>query len=144
MRKLILSVVLLAVLGWSIFQLYQSTRPFCDSMDFVNTSVAVAAPSGRRFFGFNTDTGSLVFGTLSPGVVATRTLQVQASRPGTVRIVDAGSIAAWLSIDPAQFKLAPGSSQQVLFTLSVPAFAPKGNYTGEVRFCYRWEEVVFK
>ncbi|MBI1968700.1 hypothetical protein HYS49_02215 [Candidatus Woesearchaeota archaeon] len=113
--------------------------PRCSELREIPASVEVRTAPGRAFLGFNTDTDSLKFGGVSPNAEVVRSMNVQYPFDAEVRLVADGTLASWLSINPAMFTLAAQEPQQVTFRLLVPPNVYDGNYTGMVRICFRKE-----
>lgn len=114
--------------------------PTCDKIEIIDTSVTVKDIGSRSLLGMNADTDSLAFGVVSPGTEVIRSINVQDSDDVLVTVAAtaiSGEFSSWISIDPAQFSLNGGENKMVFFKLIVPGTAADGNYTGEIKFCFR-------
>ena len=133
-KKAALFLILVILLfGVSIF----FSWPRCSELQEIPASVEVRTVPGRAFLGFNTDTDSLKFGGVSPNAEVVRSMNVQYPFDAEVLLVAEGTLAPWLSINPATFQLAAQEPQQVTFRLLVPQDVYDGNYTGTVRICFQ-------
>lgn len=92
--------------------------------------------------GFNADADYLHFGTVLSGSLAQRSFTVNNLKCNLciVKIKVIGSNKNWISISENSFKIYGNETKAVLAKLSVPADAPKGNYTGYI-IIYFWKVI---
>lgn len=126
-------VLLIIVMGW----LAIDNWPGCSTTEIMGASIRVKDVAGKGMLGFNTDTDSLKFGVVSPGILAKRSVYVEHSEDADVTIGVKGDLAPWLTVEPLSFHLTTQEQQRVFFNANVPADAADGNYTAKVIFCFR-------
>ena len=86
------------------------------------------------YMGFNVDTDAMYFGTVGPGSVAERDLEVnnELSVPREVVVQLSGELAPWVKPDEGTFILAPNENRSIKFTASPPEDAEFGEYNGTI------------
>jgi hypothetical protein len=83
--------------------------------------------------GFNINTSALYFGTVPPGGNSMRELTLSSHEIDYTKIVHLsfiGGLAAWSQSGSNDFELPPGQNVTVKITVSAPADAAEGDYTG--------------
>lgn len=128
----IVMVVVIAIVLIVAFIVYNQP---CSSVRIIDASIKVRTVPNRLMLGLNADTDALKFGAISPGMVATRKVNVQHPEPATVSITMAGELSPWTAISPPTFELGAGEIQEVIFDVEVPIWAAVGNYSGKAVFC---------
>jgi hypothetical protein len=108
----------------------------CSSLSMVPASLKVEEGS-RKVVGFNTETDSLKFGTVSAGSSVQRSVKVQYSKEAKVKIFSRGNLSSWLAASPSGFSLSAGETEEVFFKVDVPADAAPGDYSAEVKVCFQ-------
>ncbi len=128
---LVLVIIIMGAVTWYNW-------PECSTIRFIDASVTVKTVPSKVLLGFNTDTDSLKFGTVSPGSEVKRTVITHYAQAAQVRITAEGELASWITITPAEFSLASPESLPVTVQLNIPdKYVYEGNYTGKVKFCFK-------
>lgn len=89
--------------------------------------------------GLEINKSALTFGRVLPGTSATRSITLDNPYPFLVTVdvfIDRES-SRYITTEYPRFNLAPSSSSNVSFSLSIPPSFPLGNYTGTLRFEFR-------
>lgn len=111
--------------------------PACATVKAVNMSITVKDIGSRQLVGLNTNTDSLAFGAVSPGMRVIRSVQFQHSVEAEVTVRIEGELSSWARADPDSFSVRAGEKKDIFFILQVPESAVDGDYAGEAGFCVR-------
>lgn len=133
-KKLIVIVLILIIIIMATVTFINWSR--CSLIETIDASITVKDIGGRKLLGMNTDTDSLKFGAVSPGIEVKRIVKTQHSKDSSVTIISNGELSNWLKIEPEKFFLQSKETKEIQFILSVPLDATDGNYTGKVSFCF--------
>lgn len=121
---MILLVALAAALWLGVVQVLAADR--------YEATVVVVDETSR--VGVNPTTEKLDFGDLSRDFSARRVVTVSNNGPIGVRVlvIKTGLIAELIEVDSANFRLKPGQSREISFSLRIPPSAPTGQLRGGV------------
>ena len=132
-KKISLIIVFVLIIFSVTLFFYQQKS--CDTMDFTDASIEVLN-GDYKSIGFNLNQESLTFGTVSSGSIVERSMYANYSQKAKVKVLIEGDLSSWIIIKPQKFKIEPGKTEEVKFTVNVPLTAETGNYSGKVVFCY--------
>ncbi len=126
------------ILFMILFSGVLSWKNRCAEKQVINASITVKDIGERKIIGLNTNTDSLKFGTLSPGLLGRRSLMLTRNSSALVQIYVTGDLKDWITVVPlSPFFLNAGTSQEINFEVNVPDTAPPGDYLGKVILCIK-------
>jgi len=126
-------VMVLAFLVASPFFLYEKIM-LCDYLE-LDSYLTIGTN-----LGFNVDTDALYFGTVPPGLSASRSVYINESNCGKVKVIIKveGEFKDWVTISDNGFILLREEGKSVDFQVNVPNDAVFGDYNSKVKF-YFWK-----
>ncbi len=122
--KLILLIALILIIVFFIISSILSYKKL-EGIQTLDVNVKVG-----DHLGFNLDSDSLNFGTITPGGGSSRGLILESEKPLMVHISFEGSISKWVVPSKNDFVL--NGRDNVSFSINVPPDANLGDYTGKV------------
>lgn len=90
-----------------------------------------------NYLGFNIENESINFGTIIPGGIGERYIELISDKDVKVEIYLKGSVAKWISIDKNDFILKKGKKENVTFSITIPKNTKFGNYSGKAIILFR-------
>ena len=135
-KNKIVIVAVIIIIVMSIVAIYNWVDQ-CDSVYTIPAELTIKNIAGVKLLGLNTDTDALKFGTVSSGIWPKRKINFQHAKKAEVEVRMNGDLAPWTEIEPLNFTIIPNVTQEVSFTVGVPAIAKDGNYTGQAVFCIK-------
>ncbi len=133
-NRTILIVAILILFAVNAF-IFVSSDP-CIDTDYVNATIEIVQGQ-RKMVGFNTEHDSLKFGIVSAGATVKREMKIGYSQDSNVEISAKGSLSHWLLITPNKLDLVAKEQQRASFEAVVPNSAQPGNYSAQVKFCFK-------
>ncbi len=91
-----------------------------------------------KSIGFDVNSSGLIFGRLTPGSSASRTVEIENNYefPIRINILISPELEGYVCAEP-KYVLDAGELKKISFSASVPEDAKSGNYTGKVLFEFR-------
>ena len=89
------------------------------------------------YVGVNTDTDALWFGTVMPGEMGNRWININSTEQSKVVLEVSGELASWVSVSDNNFIVESGENKSIKVTALVLETAKYGDYAGKLNIYFR-------
>ena len=116
--------------------------PFFVRYLLVDLEVFQTSVNVGGYLGFTTENDDLFFGTIPPGGIAQRDLEIRNAYCNKCLVVikTEGSNSNWIQISDNKFKINQNENKPVNITVTVPEGTLEGNYNGTMKI-YFWKTI---